>query len=73
MIGEIIAIACIALIICGVVVYIVKAQKSGRKCIGCPDGASCASKNGDKKCGGCNGNCSCCSKIETADEEEENE
>lgn len=25
--------------------YVIKAQKSGRKCIGCPDG--CCSKKGD--------------------------
>lgn len=44
--GEIIAISIIALIIGGAVFYIVKAKKSGRKCIGCPDGCSCKAKNG---------------------------
>ena len=34
--------------------YIVRAKKKGRKCIGCPDSASCAAKG----CGGCSG-CSC--------------
>ena len=32
----------------GAVFYIVKAKKSGRKCIGCPDSGSCGKK------GGCN-------------------
>lgn len=32
--------------------YIVKAKKSGQKCIGCPDARHCG-KNGG--CGGCNG------------------
>jgi hypothetical protein len=49
--GEIIAIVAITLIIGGAVFYIVKAKKSGRKCIGCPDGCSCKS---DKNCKDCN-------------------
>ena len=41
-------IAGIILVILGAaVVYIVKAKKSGVKCIGCPDGGSCAG------CGSC--------------------
>ncbi len=47
---EIIAIVTIALIITGAVIYIVKAKKSGRKCIGCPDGGKCKGS-----CNGCNG------------------
>ncbi len=47
--GEIIAIAVIALVIGGAIFYIVKAKRSGKKCIGCPDG--CACKN--KECGCC--------------------
>ena len=46
--GEIIAIVAIALIIGGAVFYIVKAKKSGRKCIGCPDVGACKK---DKTCG----------------------
>ncbi|MBR2022982.1 MAG: hypothetical protein IJ996_00505 [Clostridia bacterium] len=61
--GEIIAIVIIALVIVGATGYI-KAKKSGRKCIGCPDGVACKSQSGDKKCGGCNGNCSCCSQTQ---------
>lgn len=32
--------------------YIYKSRKSGKKCIGCPDGAACSGK-----CAGCNGQC----------------
>ena len=46
--GAIIAIALIVLIVGGAIAYIIYAKKSGKKCIGCPDGGSC------------NGNCSCC-------------
>ena len=50
---EVIAIAIIAVIIASAVIYIVKAKKSGRKCIGCPDGGKCQGS-----CNGCSG-CSC--------------
>ena len=49
-----IIIGVIALVVGAAVLYIVKAKKSGKKCIGCPDGCSCNSK--DKK----NGGSSCC-------------
>lgn len=48
MLDDIIAIAAIVLIVGGAVAYIIKAKKSGKKCIGCPDGGSCEGK------------CSCC-------------
>lgn len=48
--GEIIAIIVSALIICGAAAYIIKAKKSGRKCIGCPDSVSC---RGDCHACGC--------------------
>ncbi len=35
----------LAIIIGGAVFYIYKAKKSGKKCIGCPDGCSCDSKS----------------------------
>lgn len=54
--GDIIAIAAIALIIGGAIFYIIKAKKSGKKCIGCPDGCSCSAKDGKKK----GGESSCC-------------
>ncbi|MBQ4644014.1 MAG: FeoB-associated Cys-rich membrane protein [Oscillospiraceae bacterium] len=37
--------------------YVYKAKKSGKKCIGCPDGCSCSAKNT-----GCA--CSCCEHKE---------
>ncbi len=37
--------------------YIYKAKKSGKKCIGCPEGCSCSAKNT-----GCA--CSCCEHRE---------
>jgi len=48
-------IAVIALILGCAVFYIYKAKKSGKKCIGCPDGATCSGK-----CSGCSGNCGGC-------------
>lgn len=47
--GAIIAIIATVLIIGGAVAYIIKAKKSGKRCIGCPDSATCS------------GNCKCCS------------
>ncbi|MBE6654795.1 MAG: FeoB-associated Cys-rich membrane protein [Ruminococcaceae bacterium] len=41
MIKNIIIIAVIALIVGGALAYIIKAKKSGKKCIGCPYGDSC--------------------------------
>ena len=52
MYGEIISIALIVLIISGVTAYIIKAKKSGKKCIGCPDSSSCSGK-----CSGCSCGC----------------
>ena len=54
MLPDIIAIAAIALVVGAAVFYIVKAKKSGRKCIGCPDSKSCTS---------CSGSCSSCSSC----------
>ena len=55
MLTEIIAVAAIVLIVGGAVAYIIKAKKSGKKCIGCPYASSC-------KSGGCT---SCESKEES--------
>ena len=52
--GEIFAAAAIVLIVGGAVAYIIKAKKSGQKCIGCPDSKTCSSP------GGCSGNCQGC-------------
>ncbi len=55
-----IVIAIILLIVGGATIYIIKAKKSGKKCIGCPDSAVCQSKNTASGCGGNCGNCSSC-------------
>lgn len=49
--GDIIVIAIIVVIVGLAGFYVYKAKKSGKKCIGCPDGCSCDSKNG--------GTCNC--------------
>ena len=54
---DIIIIAVLAVIIVLAARYIYKAKKSGKKCIGCPDGCSCSAKNT-----GCA--CSCCEHKE---------
>ncbi len=54
---DIIIIAVIAVIIGLSAFYVYKAKKSGKKCIGCPDGCSCGSKNNASYCG----SCGCCS------------
>ncbi len=45
-----IVIAAIVLVVGGAIAYIVKAKKSGKKCIGCPDSGSCGGG-----CAGCTG------------------
>jgi len=54
---DIIIIAVLAVIIVLAARYVYKAKKSGKKCIGCPDGCSCSAKNT-----GCA--CSCCEHKE---------
>ena len=55
---DIIVIAIIVLIIGGASAYIIKAKKSGKKCIGCPNSCSCGEKNKNNTyncgCGNCN-------------------
>ena len=64
---EIIAIIAIVLIVGGAVAYIIKAKKSGKRCIGCPD-SCCHCKGGEANasggCGGCGGECHCYEKNE---------
>ena len=50
---NVIIIAVLAVIIVAAALYVYKAKKSGKKCIGCPDSGSCSSKN-------CGGSCNCC-------------
>ena len=47
---EFIAIALILLIVGGASAYIIKAKKSGKKCIGCPYADACPSKGGTCNC-----------------------
>ncbi len=48
-----IIIAVVVIIIGLAAFYVYKAKKSGKKCIGCPEGCSCSSKKGG---------CSCCNQ-----------
>ena len=45
-----IVLAVILLTVGGATAYIIKAKKSGKKCIGCPDSCSCSAKQ--KSCCG---------------------
>ena len=54
---DMIIVAVIVLIVGAASAYIIKAKKSGKKCIGCPDSSSCHSQASNP----CGGNCSCCS------------
>ena len=47
---DILIIAVLAAILGGAAWYVYKAKKSGKKCIGCPDGATCSGH-----CAGCSG------------------
>lgn len=51
-----IAIGVIVLVVGLATAYIIKARKSGKKCIGCPDGG-CSSN-----CGGCGCGCGGCTE-----------
>ena len=50
---DIVAILVIAAVIGGAVAYIIKEKKKGKKCIGCPYGASCRSQKGKSGCSSC--------------------
>lgn len=53
---DLIIIAILFIIVGGASAYIIKAKKSGRKCIGCPHSESCSQKKTtDTDCG-----CGCC-------------
>ena len=47
--ADIVVIAVIVLVVGAATLYIIKAKKSGKKCIGCPDGC-CCSKSQSCKC-----------------------
>ena len=48
---DIIIIAVLVVIIGLAGLYVYKAKKSGKKCIGCPDGSSCSGSCGSCSCG----------------------
>ncbi len=54
---NIIVIAVLVLILGAASFYIIKAKKSGKKCIGCPDSGACSGS-----CSGCG--CGCSDKAE---------
>lgn len=56
--GNIIATVIVVSILGGAVAYIVKAKKSGKKCIGCPDG--CCRTPSKSSGSTCSGSCSSC-------------
>ena len=43
-----IVIGILVVIMAAAAFYVYKAKKSGKKCIGCPDGCSCSSKKEDQ-------------------------
>lgn len=49
---DFILICVIVLALGGAIRYIYKAKKSGKTCIGCPDGCSCGGHSGGCGCGG---------------------
>ena len=62
MLTEIIAVAAIVVIVGGAILYIIKAKKSGRKCIGCPYSSSCKSGCKSGGCPSCKNNDGGCSE-----------
>ena len=50
-----IVVAIIAVVVGAAIRYIIKEKKRGVKCIGCPDGCTCAAKEAGNVscCGGC--------------------
>lgn len=46
MMENVILLAVLLLILGGASVYIIKARKTGQKCIGCPSGCSCSGNRG---------------------------
>lgn len=60
--GEIIAILSLIAIVGSASLYIIKAKKSGRKCIGCPDGGTCNIIKLRQDIKDAKEHCCCCSK-----------
>ena len=70
---DIIVIVAILLVIGGALAYIIKAKRSGRHCIGCPDSKSCSAKSKSSGCGGKCSACSCGCNSELKQSDETNE
>lgn len=54
---NLLVIAILVVVLGGAIAYIIKAKKSGAKCIGCPAGGTCGKTKSAGSCGGC-GSCS---------------
>lgn len=69
--GDWIALGVLLLILVVAVIYVIRAKKSGKKCIGCPDGSCCSSaktqKGEESPCSCC---CGCGGSVETTDQTE---
>lgn len=71
--ADFIMIAVLAVVIGAALTYIMKAKKTGVKCIGCPNGASCAYRKQatvrsancliEGNASGCGGSCNCDSSV----------
>ena len=66
---DVIVILVIAAIIGCASYYIYKAKRSGKKCKGCPDSATCGKFN--ESVNSCGGNCSFCTACHSEDKTEE--
>ncbi len=56
---NILALLVIALIVGGAIAYVIKAKRSGKRCIGCPDSSNCHSDSCNGSCKSCHGSCHC--------------
>ena len=68
--GEIIAIIVSALIIVGALTYIIRAKKQGKKCIGCPESASCTAGKCAGSCSSCSCGCGCNTATDNTNKED---
>ena len=64
---DFIIILVIAAIVGSASFYIYRAKKCGKKCIGCPDSATCGKYN--ESVSSCGGNCSFCTSCSSAQDE----
>lgn len=62
--GNAVVILVLAVIIGAAVAYIIKAKKSGVKCIGCSAGGNCSCGNASEKSAGCGCGCSGCGSAD---------